>query len=59
MTTIERYIAKNQLDGKKIADVLRDYDLGHCTLGDICYFYGYSLDRAVWHLDQCGHGHPL
>lgn len=51
-TKITAYIAEHNLAGTKLGDVLRDYDLGHCGLGDICYFYGYPIDRAIYHLSQ-------
>jgi hypothetical protein len=51
---IEKYIADKNFDGKKIADVLRDYAKGYCELGDICQFYGYSIDKAVSHLKVIG-----
>lgn len=47
---IEKYIAEQGIDGKKIADVLRDYAKGYCELGVICQFYGYNIDKAVSHL---------
>lgn len=54
MSKIEKYITENKLEGKKIADVLRDYEKGHCNLGDICAFYGYSIDKSVSHLKAIG-----
>jgi hypothetical protein len=54
MSKIEKYIEKNNLDGKKIADVLRDYKQGQKPLGEICQFHGYSLDKAVGHLHAAG-----
>ena len=52
MKRIEKYIKQNSLEGKKIADVLRDYDRGITTLGEICYFYGYSIDAAMGHIKK-------
>ena len=52
MKKIEKYIKHNKLDGKKIADVLRDYDRGITTLGEICAFYNYSIDAAMWHMEK-------
>lgn len=51
---IEEYINDNELEGTKTADVLRDYGRGHTTLGDICWFYGFSIDTAVSHLKKIG-----
>ena len=53
-TKIEQYITANDFDGKKVADVLRDYAKGHCDLGTICQFHGYSIDKAVAHLKAIG-----
>lgn len=49
---IENYIKQNNLEGKKIADVLRDYDRGITALGDICAFYGYPIDAAIGHINR-------
>jgi hypothetical protein len=54
MNKIEKYIAENKLDGKKIADVLRDWDRGYKNLGEICQFWRYKTDMAVAHLKQAG-----
>lgn len=51
---IEKYIEEQGIDGKKIADVLRDYAKGYCELGVICHFYGYNIDKAVSHLKVIG-----
>ena len=51
VSKVEAYIKKQKLEGKKVADVLRDYDQGHCALGEICGFHGYDLFKAVWHVN--------
>ena len=48
--SVEQYIAENKLEGKKIADVLRNWNEGRQGLGEICQFYGYSIDKAMSHI---------
>ena len=54
MSKVEKYIKEQKLEGKKIADVLRDYERGLKPLGEICWFRGYDIDLAVGHLSQAG-----
>ena len=42
---IESYINNSGFEGKKIADVLREYAQGK-ELGDIVSFYDYSIDKT-------------
>ena len=49
---IENYIKKNELEGKKIANVLRDLNRGRKELYEICFFYDYPIDKAIAHLDK-------
>jgi hypothetical protein len=51
---IEKYIRENNLENKKIADVLRAYERGHNNLGEITCYYGYNIDLAVMHLTASG-----
>lgn len=55
MNRAEAYITKNELEGKKIADVLREYENGRCTLGQICAHEGYDIDKAMWHIKASGY----
>lgn len=48
---IEKYINENCLEGKRIADVLREFADGHNkSMGDICFFHGYNVDMAMSHI---------
>jgi hypothetical protein len=51
----ETYIAKNDLEGTKIADVLREFEICRSPLGVICAHEGYSIDQAMAHLKAAGY----